>query len=58
MKEASIGVRLKGPEKDLLVRVAEARGETVSTFVRRAILRELARMSLLDEETKKVLEVA
>jgi uncharacterized protein (DUF1778 family) len=58
MKEASIGVRLKGPEKDLLVRAAEARGETISTFVRRAVLRELARIDLLDEETKKVLEVA
>jgi uncharacterized protein (DUF1778 family) len=41
----------------LLKKVADARGESVSTFVRRAVLRELARLSYLDEERKKALEL-
>ena len=43
--------------KDLLRKVSEARGEDMSDFVRRAIKRELARLSFLPEEEKKALGI-
>ncbi len=43
--------------KDMLRKVSEARGEDMSDFVRRAIKRELARLSFLPEEEKKALGV-
>ncbi|MGD0329791.1 MAG: hypothetical protein ABSB40_04990 [Nitrososphaeria archaeon] len=41
----------------LVRKVAKARGENVSTFVRRAVLCELARLSYLNEDEKKALNV-
>ena len=52
-----ISVKLDEELKLLVDEVSKARGETVSSFVRRAILRELARLSFLNAETKKALEV-
>jgi hypothetical protein len=48
------------PEKDidLIRKVCEARGEDLSCFVRRAVRRELARLSFLSDMEKKALEVA
>ena len=45
------------PEKafELVRRVSAARGETISSFVRRAILRELAGLSYLTSDEKKAL---
>jgi len=47
------------PRKDveLLKRVAKARGEDLSDFVRRAVYKELADLSFLSEEQKKALGV-
>lgn len=42
---------------DLLREVSKARGEDVSDFVRRAILRELAQLSFLPDRQKKALGV-
>jgi uncharacterized protein (DUF1778 family) len=50
-------IRFDSELYELLKKVADARGESVSTFVRRAVLRELARLSYLDEERKKALEL-
>lgn len=41
----------------LVKSVSGSRGENLSTFVRRAVLRELARLSYLTPEVKKALEV-
>jgi hypothetical protein len=53
----SILVRLDEKTYQLLKKVTEARGESMGVFIRRAILRELARLSFLSEEEKKALEV-
>jgi uncharacterized protein (DUF1778 family) len=50
-------VRLDEETYQIVRRVSEARGEKMSVFVRRAVLRELARLSFLPEEEKKALEV-
>lgn len=50
-----IGVRMTDELADLLREVSKARGEDVSDFVRRSILRELASLSYLSETQKKAL---
>jgi len=50
-----IGVRLTLKIYDLLKRIANARGEDVSDFVRRAIYKELADLSFLSKEQEKAL---
>jgi len=53
-----IGVRVT---KDLYLKlkaISEARGEDISDFVRRAILKELASLSFLSEEQKKALGIS
>lgn len=57
MMNRSILVRLDEKTYQLLKKVTEARGESMGVFIRRAILRELARLSFLSEEEKKALEV-
>jgi uncharacterized protein (DUF1778 family) len=52
-----IGIRLKKEVYDLLIKASSNRGEDVSDFVRRAILKELANLELLDEEQKRYLGV-
>lgn len=50
-----IAVRVDSKLQSLLNKVSNARGEDVSDFVRRAILKELANLSFLDQEQKKAL---
>ena len=50
-----LSIRLDDDLRHLIKRVARARGVSVSDFTREAILRELARLSFLDEFEKKVL---
>jgi len=45
------------PLKELIDRVAKARGEQISNFVRRAVKTELARLSYLSPEEKKALGI-
>jgi len=52
-----IVVRLDPRDKDLVAKVAKARGEDLSDFVRRAIKTELAKLSFYTEEEKKALGV-
>lgn len=57
MYDKVIGVRLKDEDQQLLLRVCDARGETVSDFVRRCVRRELASLSYYPDEVKKALGV-
>lgn len=41
----------------LVDNICNLRGENRSNFIRRAVLRELARLSYLDNKSKKALEV-
>lgn len=50
-----IFARMRPEEVALIKRVAAARGEDLSDFVRRAVKMELARLSFLDAEAKKAL---
>ena len=52
-----VGFRVTEELYDVLSRVCRSRGEDVSDFVRRAVLRELARLSFLSAEQKKALGV-
>jgi len=53
-----IVVRVETPVKALVVRVALARGERPSSFVRRAILTELAKLSFLDNYAERALGIS
>jgi hypothetical protein len=57
MSDSVIGVRLTPTDKELLSKVATARGEDLSDFVRRAIKKELASLSFLPDYDKKCLGV-
>ena len=52
-----IGIRMRRKDLDILKQVCKARGEDVSSFVRRSVLKELARLSYLTQEEKKALGV-
>lgn len=57
MSEYHIVVRIEPSLKGLINRVAQARGECISNFVRRAIKSELARLSYLTPDEKKALGI-
>ena len=57
MLSETIGVRVSEELRNILKKVCRARGEDVSDFVRRAILKELASLSFLPEEQKKALGI-
>lgn len=52
-----LGARFPEEEAMLVKEVSKLRGEDISDFLRRAIYRELARLSYLDESSKKALEL-
>ena len=52
-----VGVRVTEDLYSKLRTVSEARGEDVSDFIRRAILKELAYLSYLSEDQEKALGV-
>ena len=52
-----VGVRVTDNLYSQLKAVSNARGEDVSDFVRRAILKVLARLSFLSSEQKKALGI-
>jgi len=56
-KDVWLQIRIDPELKELLRRVAKAREEDMSTFVKRAIKTELARLSFLSNEEKKALGV-
>ncbi len=55
--KAHLSFRLTDEDLNLLRLVCKARGETPSTFLRRAMKREFARLSYLSPAEKKALEV-
>lgn len=56
-RDARIGVRLPRSDLLLVLRICASRGEDLSDFVRRAIRRELAKLSFLNLSEKKALGV-
>jgi len=50
-----IALRLPKCDRDLLDRLCEARSETISNFVRRAIRAELARLGFYPENVRRAL---
>ena len=58
MKEVVVTtIRLPGEIHTLLSRVTKNRGENVSLFIRRLVIRELASLSYLNDDVKKSLGV-
>lgn len=56
-KKKIVGVRITEVLHQQLREVSEKRGEDISSFVRRAILMELARLSLLSDEENRALGI-
>ncbi len=52
-----VGVRIEQEDRELLRKICRARRESVSDFIRRSIRKELARLSYLDKDDAKALEV-
>jgi uncharacterized protein (DUF1778 family) len=50
-----LSVRVSREKKTLLERICRIRGEDMSDFVRRSILKELANLSYLSDEERKAL---
>lgn len=57
MSNTILAVRVTLEIRKLLDRVCSARGEDLSDFIRRSILKELASLSFLSDDTKKALGV-
>jgi len=57
MSNSAIFARMPKEDTELIRKIAKARGEDLSDFVRRAIYRELARLDFLSQEQKKALEM-
>lgn len=57
MPNCNLGVRVEPEDRTLLEKVSRARGEDISSFVRRAIKKELASLSFLPDYDKKALGV-
>lgn len=53
----TIALRINTSDKELLQDVCSKRGEQVSSFVRRAIRKELACLDFYEDEIKKALGV-
>jgi hypothetical protein len=56
-KKTNVTIRMSKETLELARTAAQKRGETTSVLVRRAVLRELARLDLLPPEDKKYLAV-
>lgn len=56
-KTVLVAVRFQEKDRDLLKDVCEKRGEDMSSFVRRAVKKELATLSYYQPDTKKALGV-
>jgi hypothetical protein len=57
MRKNIIGARFSAEDIELLKKVCEARGEDFSSFLRRAVKSELARLSFYTPEVKKALGI-
>jgi uncharacterized protein (DUF1778 family) len=52
-----VGARLTLEDRRFIKEACKARGENISSFLRRALKRELARMGYFSEKERKALEV-
>lgn len=52
---STVYARMQKEEVELLRKIARARGEDLSDFIRRAIRRELAKLGYLSEDERKAL---
>jgi len=57
MSNPIVFARMRKEDVELIKRVCKARGEDLSDFVRRAVRKELARLSFLSPEEKKALGI-
>jgi len=57
LENVYIGTRIEIELKETLEKVCRLRGEDLSDFLRRAILKELAQLSFLPPDQKKALGV-
>ena len=57
MLNTTIGVRIEKEDRELLDHVCKARGEDLSSFIRRAVRKELATLSYYSEDVKKALGI-
>jgi len=57
MRHIIISFRVSQEDKELLEKVCKARGEDISSFIRRAYRKELANLNFLSEQDKKALGV-
>lgn len=55
-RRVNIPVRVDEKTWKLLKYICEARGETISTFIRRTIKQKLAELRMLDDETARLLQ--
>jgi len=56
-KNTRIAIRVDEDLRDRLEKITELRAESLSDFLRRAMLRELARFDMVSEEEKKALGI-
>lgn len=54
-KNDFLGARFREKEARLIRRLVLQRGESISVFLRRSVLKELAAMDMVDNSTKKAL---
>ena len=57
MKNPIIFARMPQSDVELIKKISKARGEDLSDFVRRAILKELASLGFLSTDQKKALGI-
>lgn len=55
MFNTMLGVKVSKQNRELLEKVCRLRGEDLSSFIRRAILKELAELGFLDSKQKQAL---
>lgn len=55
---SEIGIKLNRRHRKLIEKVARNRGEQISTFTRRAILKELSRFGFLTDEEERALGIS
>jgi len=51
----TIALKIDKRDRELLNKICKARGESISSFVRRAVRREFARLGFLSEDELKAL---
>ena len=57
MSNSAIFARMPKEEIELIKKIAKARGEDISAFVRRSVRKELASLGFLSEDQKKALGI-